>query len=84
MIARKSFFIDTTKCTGCRGCQAACKQWNQNPATKTRQQGSYQNPPDLSTATFKLVRFSERDGPVRRPGVVFLPRPVQALYLPAL
>ncbi len=58
-MARTSFFIDTTKCTGCRGCQAACKQWNQNPATKTVQQGTYQNPPDLSTATFKLVRFSE-------------------------
>jgi formate dehydrogenase iron-sulfur subunit len=55
----KSFFIDTTKCTGCRGCQAACKQWNRNPGTKTRQRGTYQNPPDLSAATFKLVRFSD-------------------------
>ena len=60
-MARTSFFIDTTKCTGCRGCQVACKQWNQNQATKTVQQGTYQNPPDLSVATFKLVRFS--DGP---------------------
>lgn len=25
----KTFLIDTTKCTGCRGCQVACKQWNQ-------------------------------------------------------
>jgi len=58
-MAGKSFFIDTTRCTGCRGCQAACKQWNQNPGTKTLQRGTYQNPPDLSTATFKLVRFSE-------------------------
>jgi formate dehydrogenase iron-sulfur subunit len=55
----KSFFIDTSKCTGCRGCQIACKQWNQNPATKTVQRGSYQNPEDLSSATFKLVRFGE-------------------------
>lgn len=55
----KSFFIDTTKCTGCRGCQAACKQWNQNRGTKTRQSGTYQNPPDLSAATFKLVRYSD-------------------------
>ena len=58
-MARTSFFVDTTKCTGCRGCQAACKQWNQNPATKTIQRGTYQNPADLSAATFKLVRFSE-------------------------
>jgi formate dehydrogenase iron-sulfur subunit len=55
----KSFFIDTTRCTGCRGCQVACKQWNRNPGTKTSQRGTYQNPPDLSTATFKLVRFSD-------------------------
>ena len=58
-MAGKSFFIDTTKCTACRGCQVACKQWNQNPGTKTTQRGTHQNPADLSTATFKLVRFSE-------------------------
>jgi formate dehydrogenase iron-sulfur subunit len=58
-MADKSFFIDTTKCTACRGCQIACKQWNKNPATKTLQRGTHQNPPDLSFFTFKLVRFSE-------------------------
>jgi formate dehydrogenase iron-sulfur subunit len=58
-MADKSFFIDTTKCTACRGCQVACKQWNQLPGTKTTQHGSHQNPPDLSFYTFKLVRFSE-------------------------
>lgn len=58
-MAGKSFFIDTTRCTGCRGCQAACKQWNRNAGTKTLQQGTYQNPPDLSASTFKLVRFSD-------------------------
>jgi formate dehydrogenase iron-sulfur subunit len=30
-----------------------------NPATKTTQRGSHQNPEDLSYVTFKLVRFSE-------------------------
>jgi formate dehydrogenase iron-sulfur subunit len=58
-MADKSIFIDTTKCTACRGCQVACKQWNRNPGTKTSQFGSHQNPPDLSFATFKVVRFSE-------------------------
>ena len=58
-MADKSFFIDTTKCTACRGCQIACKQWNMNPATKTKQRGTHQNPEDLSYATYKLVRFSE-------------------------
>jgi formate dehydrogenase iron-sulfur subunit len=55
----KSFFIDTTRCTACRGCQVACKQWNQNKASETRQIGTHQNPPDLDFNTFKLVRFNE-------------------------
>jgi len=55
----KSFFIDTSKCTACRGCQVACKQWNMNPATKTYQRGTFQNPEDLNFSTFKLVRFNE-------------------------
>lgn len=58
-MAGKTFFIDTTKCTACRGCQIACKQWNMNPGTKTVQRGSHQNPEDLSVSTFKLVRFNE-------------------------
>jgi len=63
----KAFFIDTTLCTGCRGCQVACKQWNQLPATKTHNYGSYQNPKDLSFVTFKLVRFNEELGPDNKP-----------------
>ncbi|MEJ2067120.1 MAG: formate dehydrogenase [Deltaproteobacteria bacterium] len=55
----KTFFIDTTRCTACRGCQIACKEWNQNPATITKNRGSFQNPEDLSFVTYKLVRFSE-------------------------
>lgn len=54
-----SFFIDTTLCTACRGCQVACKQWHDLPAEKTVNMGSYQNPPDLSYMTYKLVRMSE-------------------------
>ena len=55
----KSFFIDTSRCTACRGCQVACKQWKKQPAETTENWGSYQNPRDLSPSTFKLVRFSE-------------------------
>jgi len=58
-MAGKSFFIDTTRCTACRGCQIACKNWNQNGASMTKNTGSHQNPPDLDGNTFKLVRFSE-------------------------
>ena len=55
----KSFFVDTTVCTACRGCQVACKQWHGLPAEKTVNRGSYQNPADLSFVTYKLVRFEE-------------------------
>jgi formate dehydrogenase iron-sulfur subunit len=55
----KSILVDTTRCTACRGCQVACKQWNGLPGTKTKQVGTYQNPQELSAATWKLVRFSE-------------------------
>jgi formate dehydrogenase iron-sulfur subunit len=54
-----SILVDTSKCTACRGCQMACKQWNQLPATATKNWGSYQNPEDLSAVTWKVVRFSD-------------------------
>lgn len=55
----KTFFVDLTKCTACRGCQVACKQWKKLPAEKTVNTGSHQNPSDLTGNTLKLVRFSE-------------------------
>jgi len=55
----KSFLIDTTLCTGCRGCQVACKQWHDLPAEPTVNMGSFQNPQDLSFTTYKLVRMQE-------------------------
>jgi formate dehydrogenase iron-sulfur subunit len=56
-----AFFIDTDRCTGCRGCQVACKQWHDLPAEETENRGSYQNPSDLSFATYKLVRMREEE-----------------------
>lgn len=55
----KSMMVDTSRCTACRGCQVACKQWHGLPGTKTKQTGTYQNPPDFSAETWKLVRFAE-------------------------
>ncbi|XXJ18834.1 4Fe-4S dicluster domain-containing protein [Desulfovibrio caledoniensis] len=55
----KSFFVDLSLCTACRGCQVACKQWKNLPAEKTRNVGSHQNPQDLSFQTIRLVRFNE-------------------------
>ncbi len=58
--------IDVSKCTGCRGCQVACKQWNDLPAGRSVQTGTYQNPKGLSPTTWNLVLFNEdfieRDG----------------------
>ncbi len=55
----KSILVDTSRCTACRGCQIACKQWNNLPATETKQLGTHQNPQDFSFDTYKVVRFSE-------------------------
>lgn len=59
MASGKSIMVDTSRCTACRGCQIACKQWNMLPGTKTKQTGTYQNPPDVSAETWKVVRFAE-------------------------
>jgi len=56
----KMFLIDLTRCTACRSCQVACKQWKQLPAEETVNAGSHQNPPDLSFVTLKTVHFIEK------------------------
>ena len=58
-MAEKVKLIDVAKCTGCRGCQLACKQWNGLPAGQTVAAGTYQNPPDLQPNTWTLIRFQE-------------------------
>ncbi len=58
-----SIMVDTSKCTACRGCQIACKQWNVLPGTETRNLGTHQNPPDFNFNTYKVVRFSEGSQP---------------------
>lgn len=77
----KAFFVDLTKCTACRGCQVACKQWKKLPAEKTVNRGSHQNPADLSGSTLKLVRFSEKviDGKMNW---LFLPEQCRHCYDP--
>jgi len=55
----KSFLIDTTLCTACRACQVACKQWHGLPAEATTNRGTFENPPDLSFDTYKVVRMRE-------------------------
>ncbi|PKM83293.1 MAG: 4Fe-4S ferredoxin [Firmicutes bacterium HGW-Firmicutes-14] len=59
MADRMGMLIDASKCMGCRGCQVACKQWNDLPATKTAFSGSYENPPQIEGNTWTKVKFSE-------------------------
>ena len=55
-MAEKAILFDASKCTACRGCQVACKQWNENDeyiptvenGVQSVNRGSYENPPDLS------------------------------------
>lgn len=56
----KMMFMDLTRCTACRGCQVACKQWKDLPGEETRNTGSHQNPADLGFPTLKVVRFIEK------------------------
>ncbi len=57
----KAFLIDTSRCTACRGCQLACKEWHELEPNKTTQYGwgNHQNPQDLNPNNYKLVRFHD-------------------------
>ena len=69
-MAEKAILFDATLCTACRGCQAACKQWNENDPYPTEwgtringdpslahNTGSYENPPDLAPNTWVKMEF---------------------------
>ena len=57
----RTFLIDLSRCTGCRACQVACKQWNQMKAEKTVffQGAGYQNPPAMSEYTLTKIKFCD-------------------------
>lgn len=57
----KAKMIDTTKCTGCRACEVACKQWNQLPAQIERFAGSLQTHTTCLKYTWTFVKFIERE-----------------------
>jgi len=60
-MANKTLCIDVTKCTGCRGCQVACKQWNQLDAEILPFNGSYQTHEGTGPQTFTIVSMNERE-----------------------
>jgi len=66
-MADKAILYDPTRCTACRGCQAACKQWNETDevipeienGVDSLNRGSYENPSDLSSKTWLKMKFTE-------------------------
>lgn len=53
----KGMLIDLTKCIGCRGCQVACKQWNNLHAVDTQFNPEFTNPPVRTAYTWTTVEF---------------------------
>jgi formate dehydrogenase iron-sulfur subunit len=76
----KAFFIDLSRCTGCRGCQVACKQWKNLPAEPTKNTGSHTNPPDLSSKTYKTVHMLEH-GKAEKLQLLYFPEQCRHCYL---
>jgi Fe-S-cluster-containing dehydrogenase component len=60
----KAILFDASKCTGCRACQVACKNWNQRTYTRTDNDGTYENPLQLTSQCWMRILFNE---PEKRP-----------------
>ncbi len=58
-----SKLIDTTKCIGCKACQVACMEWNDLRDAIGTCTGHYENPHDLSQASWTLMRYAEYENP---------------------
>ena len=57
----KAVLVDLTRCIGCRGCQVACKEWNEREARKTTFHGDFTNPAKLSSDCYTRIRFVESE-----------------------
>ncbi|MEE6169165.1 MULTISPECIES: 4Fe-4S dicluster domain-containing protein [unclassified Mycolicibacterium] len=60
---RKGFFTDTSICIGCKACEVACKEWNQNPRDGDLELlgSSYDNTGALGASTWRHVAFVEQN-----------------------
>jgi len=52
--------IDVSTCIGCKACQAACMEWNDIRDDVGRNRGVLDNPPDLTDASWTVMRYTER------------------------
>ena len=53
--------VDISRCIGCKGCEVACKEWNELKVEDTENFGSYQSHRDLTPNTWLLMRFTESE-----------------------
>jgi formate dehydrogenase iron-sulfur subunit len=64
-MAETAIMYDSSKCTACKGCQVACKQWNQLPAPLVAEEyeftKSFQSPLELDPNTWLIINFREED-----------------------
>ena len=64
-MAELAFLYDTSHCSACKGCQVACKVWNDLPSSLEQDHyqfsGSYQNPIDINEETRMIITFSEHE-----------------------
>jgi len=51
--------IDVSSCIGCKACQVACMQWNDLRDEIGTNTGTYDNPNDLTPASWTVMRFTE-------------------------
>jgi formate dehydrogenase iron-sulfur subunit len=65
-MADYAIYFDSSKCTGCKGCQVACKCWNLLPSplglNANEPTHSYQSPLDLNGDTRLIMSFEENEG----------------------
>ncbi|MBN2028293.1 MAG: 4Fe-4S dicluster domain-containing protein [Actinobacteria bacterium] len=59
-----AIMFDASLCTGCRACQIACKNWNERTYTRTDNNGTYENPLELTSQCWNRILFNE---PEERP-----------------
>lgn len=51
-----SVLVDLTRCTGCKACQTACKQWNDLPSGIPEFDNNLTFPPDMDGNTYTVVQ----------------------------
>lgn len=62
-----AILFDSSRCTGCRGCQVACKCWNdlpseptaENPYDSVNWDGKFTHPADLNSCTRLIMTFQD-------------------------